>query len=170
MKPSCTQLWLQCVLKMPFLFSFFSSIKIVLGGNCFTAQYSRQRSKFQSPQAFNWHSSTGPRSWTSVKEYLLYVTDGDAKVKQHHTCSVLVLLPMPCKTLLQLFLFKRPQEQLRDALVTASLPQPLTQISHRMGNCQDVMEDPGKDPVANGHNAMIKLTGLAYGPSVILQK
>lgn len=151
---------------VPFSFSFFSPIKIVLRGNCFTAQYSRQRSKFWSPQEFNWHSSTGPRSWTSVKEYLLYITDGDAKVKQHHACSVLVLLPMPCKMLLQLFLFKRPQEQLRDALATASLPQPLTQICYRVGNCQDVTEDPGKDPLANGHNAVIKLTGPSYGPQL----
>lgn len=91
-------------------------------------------------------------------------------MKQHHTCSVLVLPPMPCKMLLQLFLLKTPQEQLKDALATASLPQPLPQISHRMGNCQDGTGDPGKDPLANGHNAVIKLTGLAYVPSVTLQE
>lgn len=98
------------------------------------------------------------------------MTDGNTKVKQHHTCSVLVLLPMPCKMLLQLFLLKTPQEQLRDALARAFPPQALTQISCRTGNCQDVMEDPGKDPLANGHSVMIKLTGLAYVPAVVLQK
>lgn len=99
------------------------------------------------------------------------MADGDAKTKQHQTCSVvLVLLPMPGKMLLQLFLLKTPQGQLRDVLAAASLPQPLTHISHRTGNCQDVMEDPGKDPLANGYNAMIKLTGLAYIPSDTLQK
>lgn len=91
-------------------------------------------------------------------------------MKQHHTCSVAVLLSMPCKMLLWLFLLKTPQEQLGDVLAPASLLQPLIQITHRMGNCQDIMEDTGKYPLANGHNAMIKLTGLAYVPSVTLQK
>ena len=68
--------------------------------------------------------------------------------------------------LLQLCLLKRPQEQLRDALATASLSQPLPQISHRVGICQAVTEDPGKDRLAKGHNATVKLAGLAYGPSV----
>lgn len=70
------------------------------------------------------------------------------------------------KMLLQLCLLKRPQEQLRDALATAPLSQLLPQISHRVGICQVVIEDPGKDPLAKGHNAMVKLTGLACGPSV----
>lgn len=70
------------------------------------------------------------------------------------------------KMLLQLRLLKRPREQLRDGLATASLSQPLPPISHRVGICQAVTEDPGKGPLAKGHNAMVKLTGLAYGPSV----
>jgi len=32
--------------------------------------------------------------------------------------------------------------------------------------CQAVTEDPGKDSLAEGHNATAKLTGLAYGHSV----
>lgn len=48
-----------------------------------------------------------------------------------------------------------------------SFPLPAASlISHRVRICQAVTEDPGKDPLAKGHNATVKLTGLAYGPSV----
>lgn len=70
------------------------------------------------------------------------------------------------KMILQLCLLKRPQEQLRDALATAFLSQPLPQIRHRVGIHHAVMEGPGKDPLAKGHTAPVKLTGLTYSPSV----
>lgn len=60
------------------------------------------------------------------------------------------------KMILQQRLLKRPQKQLSDALATASLS----------GICRAVVENAGKDPLAKGHNAIIKLTGLVYGPSV----
>lgn len=48
------------------------------------------------------------------------------------------------KMLLQQRLLKRPQEQLSDALAAASLS----------GICWALVENPGKDPLAKGHNAI----------------